>query len=255
MMAFEIASMKLLTPEGEETLEFSDESSSAKERNILSSKPFTVASGKTILHFAGAVYGKRLAVPGDSIKTVAEPLARVFLRQRGSGSVRRQIWSLPFSDLVSVRDSSYGTFQTFQIDLNDLVGQELYVDVEMLGYGRIDPLIDDDYLILPGGSESLDNPFVKKGEKTIPKSYNLHQNYPNPFNPSTVIQFDLPEAQVVSLKVFNVLGQEVATLVSGVHEAGEHSVKADFTNLPSGMYIYRLTAGTFTDVKKLVLVK
>ncbi|MEO8167827.1 MAG: T9SS type A sorting domain-containing protein, partial [bacterium] len=92
-------------------------------------------------------------------------------------------------------------------------------------------------------------------EKTFPRSYSLYQNYPNPFNPSTVIRFDLPEVQDVSLKVFNLLGQEVANLVNGVREAGEHSVTADFTNLSSGMYFYRLSAGQFNAVKKLLVIK
>ena len=256
MMAFEIARMKLVTPQGEVILEFSNESSSHNAKSLLSSMPFSVNSPSTILLFAGAAYGKRLAVPEDSIRTVSQPIARVVLRQRGSGAVRKQIWTVPFSDLTVMRDSTYGTFRTFQINLDDLAGREVYVDVEMLGHGRVEPLINDDYLILPSGSPSFPgNPLGKTVERTTPTSYSLYQNYPNPFNPSTVIRFDLPEAQVVSLKVFNVLGQEVATLASGVREAGEHSVTADFTNLPSGMYIYRMKAGTFTNVKKLLLVK
>jgi carboxypeptidase T len=89
----------------------------------------------------------------------------------------------------------------------------------------------------------------------IPEAYALYQNYPNPFNPATTIRFDLPEEQAVQLTVFNLLGQEVARLAEGRYAAGVHSVKADFHALPSGVYMYRLRAGAFVDVKKLLVVK
>lgn len=254
MMAFEIARMTLTTSRGIDTLEFSEVA--ATNKSVLSSKPFRVAANTT-LNFAGAAYGKRLAVPRDSMRTIIQPIARVVLRQRGSSAVRKEIWTIPFSDIASMRDSTYGTFRRFDVNLDDIAGRDVYIDVEMLGHGRVEPLIDDDYLIMPSnvpGSRN-GNPLGKSAEKTIPKTYGLHQNYPNPFNPSTVIRYDLPEAQVVSVKVFNVLGQEVITVASGLHEAGEHSITADFSNLPSGMYIYRMNAGKFSDVKKLLVVK
>jgi hypothetical protein len=253
MMAFEIARMTLTTSRGIDTLEFSEVA--ATNKSLLSSKPFRVQANTT-LNFAGAAYGKRLAVPRDSMRTIAQPIARVVLRQRGSSAVRKEIWTIPFSDIASMRDSTYGTFRRFDVNLDDIVGRDVYVDVEMLGHGRVEPLIDDDYLIMPRTPGSpYGSPLGKSAEKTIPKTYSLHQNYPNPFNPSTVIRFDLPEAQVVSLKVFNVLGEEVMTVANGLREAGEHSINADFTNLPTGMYIYRMNAGKFSDVKKLLVVK
>jgi hypothetical protein len=200
---------------------------SATNKSLLPSKPFRVAANTT-LNFAGAAYGKRLAMPRDSIRTISQPIARVVLRQRGSSAVRKEIWTIPFSDIASMRDSTYGTFRRFDVNLDDIVGRDVYVDVEMLGHGRVEPLIDDDYLIMPRTPGSpYGSPLGKSAEKTIPISYGLYQNYPNPFNPSTVIRFDLPEAQVVSVKVFNVLGQEVITVASGLHEAGEHSITAD----------------------------
>ncbi len=88
-----------------------------------------------------------------------------------------------------------------------------------------------------------------------PMSYQLDQNYPNPFNPTTVIQYSLPQASNVTLRVFNILGQEVATLVNAVEPAGTHRAIVDGKGLASGVYIYRLQAGTFTDVKRMVLLK
>jgi len=94
-----------------------------------------------------------------------------------------------------------------------------------------------------------------QGSRTLPEIYTLNQNYPNPFNPSTMISFSLPHATDVSLKVFNVLGQEVATLVNGYTAAGQHEVQFDAKGLASGVYLYRLTSGTFTQTKKMTVVK
>jgi hypothetical protein len=85
--------------------------------------------------------------------------------------------------------------------------------------------------------------------------YHLFQNYPNPTNPSTVINYTIPRASYVTLKVYNSLGKEVAALVNGNKEAGKHAVTFDGSGLPSGVYFYTLTAGEFTDTKKLILMK
>lgn len=88
-----------------------------------------------------------------------------------------------------------------------------------------------------------------------PTRFELAQNYPNPFNPSTVIAYTLPVASEVSLKVFDMLGREVATLVSGRQAAGRYQVPFTATGLSSGMYFYRLQAGSFVETKKMMLVK
>jgi hypothetical protein len=88
-----------------------------------------------------------------------------------------------------------------------------------------------------------------------PKSFVLLQNYPNPFNPTTVIKFVVPSSGFLSLKVYDMLGREVRTLVNEVKKPGSYEVRFKGTGLPSGVYFYRIVAGQFTDVKKLVLVK
>jgi len=86
--------------------------------------------------------------------------------------------------------------------------------------------------------------------------YALHQNYPNPFNPSTSLVFDVVAENVVNLKVYNAMGQEVATLVNGTMNAGRHTVSFDATNLTSGLYFYTVKIGNeFTATKKMLLVK
>jgi hypothetical protein len=89
----------------------------------------------------------------------------------------------------------------------------------------------------------------------LPVSFSLHQNFPNPFNPSTAISYDLPVEGHITLKVYDVLGREVMTLVNGVVEAGYHQTILNAASLASGVYFYRLQAGTFTSVKKLAVMK
>jgi hypothetical protein len=89
----------------------------------------------------------------------------------------------------------------------------------------------------------------------IPSEYGLSQNFPNPFNPSTTIRYALAHAGPVELKVFNLLGQEVALLVNDSQKAGYHSVTWNAQGSPSGVYFFRLTAGTFVETRKLVLLR
>ena len=92
-------------------------------------------------------------------------------------------------------------------------------------------------------------------DPALPLTTGLFQNYPNPFNPKTAITFSLPRSEEVSLKIFNLLGQETVTLVLGTRDAGTHTVQWDATGQPSGVYFYRLQAGEFVETKKLVLLR
>jgi photosystem II stability/assembly factor-like uncharacterized protein len=89
----------------------------------------------------------------------------------------------------------------------------------------------------------------------IPDKYYLHQNYPNPFNPTTNIRFQIKDSRFVTLKIFDVLGKEIATLVNDNLKAGQYEATFDGNSMASGIYIYRLTAGNFNEVKKMVLIK
>jgi hypothetical protein len=89
-----------------------------------------------------------------------------------------------------------------------------------------------------------------------PKDFVLHANYPNPFNPTTTLQFDLIRNERVTLKIFNVLGQEVASLLNKARlGAGVHRIEFDGSRLPSGVYFYRLQAGDFAETRKMILLK
>ena len=96
---------------------------------------------------------------------------------------------------------------------------------------------------------------VKKENSNIPDKFNLSQNYPNPFNPSTIINYSIPKSQMVTLKIYNILGQEVATLVNHEQTAGNYKVTFDASRLSSGVYFYSLRTGNFSAVKKMMLLK
>jgi len=89
----------------------------------------------------------------------------------------------------------------------------------------------------------------------IPENFSLSQNYPNPFNPSTTIRFELSESDIVTLKIFNILGEEISTLVNTELKAGKHEYQFNANNLSSGIYFYRIQAGSFTETKKMILIR
>jgi phosphatidylserine/phosphatidylglycerophosphate/cardiolipin synthase-like enzyme/DNA/RNA endonuclease YhcR with UshA esterase domain len=104
-----------------------------------------------------------------------------------------------------------------------------------------------------GGSGTITG--IEKHKSDMPVSYELSQNYPNPFNPATNISYQVPSAGHINLKVYDILGREVAILVDEIKPAGTYSVRWEASHFSSGVYFYRLQAGHFVDTKKLVLIK
>lgn len=128
-------------------------------------------------------------------------------------------------------------------ELVDGVGGKVFTPKRMWGEGTM-TIEGIDRLVLK----------VSVGEQ-LPTDYALQQNYPNPFNTSTTIRYELPKESRVLLKVYNILGQEVATIVDEVEPAGWYSVQWDAGNVASAVYFYRLQAGSFVETKKLILLK
>lgn len=163
-----------------------------------------------------------------------------------------------FSDTASKSiDSGSGTFTGYFNPVNPLEVFNSYnpdgiwtleiYDVNAPDSGRIYKWCMKITYEAPIGIQTIGN--------EIPKNYNLMQNYPNPFNPVTNIKFSVPESGNVQLKVYDVLGRLVAELVDEFKPAGNYMVDFNASNLPSGVYFYRLETADFTDVKKMVLVK
>ncbi|MCL4538257.1 MAG: T9SS type A sorting domain-containing protein [Bacteroidetes bacterium] len=123
-------------------------------------------------------------------------------------------------------------------------GDEYGTDLTNVAYARI------------GGVEyGAKIPLAVKSPRRQPTAFALFQNYPNPFNPSTVITYQLPSNVQVKLTIIDVLGRAVRALVDGKQSPGHHSVTFDAFNLPSGVYFYRLQAGTLSETKKLTVLK
>ena len=136
----------------------------------------------------------------------------------------------------------YGTYQVVaqKIGFENVVSDVFTIDSLHTYYSNINILFD---------------PTDVQIENPLPDKFILNQNYPNPFNPSTIISFSLPNTNLVTLKVFNPLGQEVATLYKNILSAGLHQFTFNANGLPSGVYFYRIDAGSFTQTKKMMLLK
>ena len=103
-------------------------------------------------------------------------------------------------------------------------------------------------------------PLLSIDESMVPEAFALHQNYPNPFNPTTTINYDMPESQIVSIMIYDVMGREVRTLINEFQEVGYRTIRWDATDnlgrsVSAGMYIYTIQAGDFRQVRKMVLLK
>jgi hypothetical protein len=106
---------------------------------------------------------------------------------------------------------------------------------------------------LNAGSPTMTTDIIDEIKKNF--SYNLEQNYPNPFNPETTINFHIPNDEYVSLTLHDINGETAAVLINGKLSAGNHTVKFDAGKLSAGVYFYKLDAGSFSETKKMMLVK
>ena len=96
---------------------------------------------------------------------------------------------------------------------------------------------------------------ISGNSNQIPSNYALFQNYPNPFNPATTIRYDVPSAGLVKLVIYDILGREISSPVNEIKTPGSYIISFDASNLPSGVYFYKITAGNFATTKKMLLVK
>jgi Tol biopolymer transport system component len=96
---------------------------------------------------------------------------------------------------------------------------------------------------------------VKFSNSNLPVIFSLSQNYPNPFNPTTTVNFSVPKSGFVTIKLYDILGKQVATLINDNKPAGNYSVKFDGSKLVSGVYFYRMETGSFSQSRKLLLLK
>jgi hypothetical protein len=137
--------------------------------------------------------------------------------------------------------------------LQDIITGTL-INVQLSGSGNFlvpNPGALDRLKLLVTYSNATDVEF----ENSLPEYYNLSQNYPNPFNPSTKIQYSISSNQFVQLKIYDVLGKEISTLVNNEQSAGRYEVNFNGNGLTSGIYFYSIKAGAFTETKSMILMK
>ncbi len=142
-------------------------------------------------------------------------------------------------------------------ELNDGLGSALlHITYVIFGNGDTDELAESEAWYLRGVTVTPPQiTGIEDNDGSQPQQFALHQNFPNPFNPTTTIAFSLQKSTEITLEVFSITGQKVATLVNGSKNAGEHKITFDASNLGSGVYFYKLSAGSFSETKKMVLMK
>ena len=157
---------------------------------------------------------------------------------------------------ISAAASSYTQFSATFTYLTSDIPDTCYIQISIVGPGtgvQSSPhagsyyLLDD--LTFSGSTD------VENQSSLVPVAMNLNQNYPNPFNPSTTISYSLSKASYVKLRVFNILGKELTTLVDGFQSAGNHSARFLASNMASGVYFYRLETEGYTAMKQMLLIK
>ena len=147
-------------------------------------------------------------------------------------------------------NSRYGVFKRYAFPLGLAAGQDLFVGFRYLTNVSID-----------GYAVFLDDVLVKgpltsvAQEKELPTGMSLSQNYPNPFNPSTTIEWSVPSKSNVAITIFNMIGQEITTLVNSEMEHGTYRTTWDASRFPSGVYAYRIQVGTETQTRKMVFLR
>jgi hypothetical protein len=183
------------------------------------------------LSFNGGEYGLNFDGEDKSVNLTLQPWITV---SPDSGAIAADD-SLDITITLSAAGLALGEFEAeILISCNDPNNKEIIIPVYIK--------------VMPTGIEH-------DHSSRIPKTYEFYQNYPNPFNPITHIRYGLPNASDVKIVIYNTIGQVIKTLLDKPMPAGYHQVELNSQNLPSGIYFYRIEAGEFQDVKKMILIK
>ncbi len=213
--------------------------------------------------FDGADYN----TPGYSLNIGGFPIAPDLTTFHFFGLIDEvRIWNIARTDIqIQTTMNDTLSFDYYALPDSGLIAYYRFDQLENLGIGG-DDIADDirDFSFYKNHGDVIGNAnlvpstitvSLESNDFEIPVIYKLSQNYPNPFNPSTTIEFSLPKSEFVELKVFNILGKEVASLVSKKLNQGNHTYQFDGSNLASGIYYYQLVAGDYREVKKMILLR
>ncbi len=196
----------------------------------------------TITIHSQTIYNVQPGTKGNEIVLTLSNISEINSAENVEVSLLKKSSSLSFHsenlsiDLIESNNEAEASF-TFDINRNAPVNKKDTVE----------------FLIADNSSIYLTKQFIFN--YTPPNEFKLEQNFPNPFNPTTTIQYQLPADSKVTLKVYDILGSEVATLIDKEQEAGYKEVQFNGSSYASGMYIYRLTSGSFSSIKKMLIIK
>lgn len=185
---------------------------------------------------------------GDSLRTIHSPDDDLLVSNKGNNKMYDlRVQQLDTYQAIDFEHSNISLSEntTHYLSLVDSLLTSIRILIDIGNDGTI-----DDTLYVANTVEVKDEVNLLS-----PNEYNLAQNYPNPFNPTTTIQYSIPQRSDVTLKVYDVLGNEVATLVNEEKDRGVYSVNFDASELSSGIYFYRLQASSFVETKKMILIK
>jgi hypothetical protein len=211
-------------------------------RNKMKIKILIIALTITYSLFSQTIYEVQPGTKGNEIKLTVANVSETDPATNVNVLLTRKSSSLNFSkeeetiEMIEAKAEA-GALFTFDVNRNAPINKKDTID----------------FMI-----SSLDGIMMMKTlifNYTGPKEFKLEQNYPNPFNPTTKIQYQLPQNAKVTLKVYDILGSEIATLINEEQEAGYKEVQFNGNNIASGMYVYRLQVENYVSVKKMMLVK
>ncbi|MCX6164406.1 MAG: T9SS type A sorting domain-containing protein [Ignavibacteriae bacterium] len=204
----------------------------------LFSKDTTILVNSLPIHFRAKASGKRM---NDE---VVQTVNGSYTAKKFAFTTGLYVVLIGETPLVLAPDTSWIASGVWMVKR---IAPTVNIDLSLFGYGVMNV---PGKMYIPTTSVG-----IKNISTAVPDNYALYQNYPNPFNPNTIIRFKIKDSRLVTLKVFDALGREVATLVNEKLNAGTYDATFDGRGLTSGIYFYKLTAGDFVQVKKMILVK
>jgi hypothetical protein len=206
---------------------------------------------------------KRVSSPGDNPPQL--PLLRLRLKDGNTGQVLQTVHTFQSGILVVDSSGYVAVTDTFDINLSAFAGRSIQVEgatfFNLSEPGENPPQIAEVYDLRAGASQSrAAEKITAPAESEVPAQFALSQNYPNPFNPITTIEFQLPRNSHVNLKIYDIQGRPVRTLLKREMEAGSHQVVWDGKDeagnaAASGVYLYHFQAGSFVQTRKMLLVR
>ncbi len=268
IISFEAAPHELVTQNRSERMRFAPADPLNLFAEWLGTEAVTVPASAQRLRSSGSVSISRFEVVTPPPANLNPVVFRLVLLDVGRGKTLATLGEMRLRELIALGRRDTIITRSFTLPLVQHRGRSARVDLKIIGQEEsFDPVFWETYLTPVEATTPLVPMASGRAQKaeatTLPASYLLEQNYPNPFNPATAIRFQLPVDTHVLLKLYDVLGQEVSTLVDEVKAAGYYEVTLDASALASGMYLYRMlarsltggVAGDFVAVKKLLLMK